>query len=73
MERAALLWGAAEGLRDTIQAPLPAEDRIALEPFLAHARTVLDEDSWRDGQALPLVEIVAQALEAWNDYEPKSR
>jgi predicted ATPase/DNA-binding CsgD family transcriptional regulator len=53
---AARLWGAAESLRETIGAPLPAVDRATNEPAVAHARAQSDAqvfvNAWNEGRTL---------------------
>ena len=59
-ERAARLFGACEALREVMDAP-PEPGELALqEPYLAAARSQLDETSWQEawaeGRAMTLEE-----------------
>jgi non-specific serine/threonine protein kinase len=67
-ERAALLWGAAERLREEIIAPLPPNERPGYEANVAVARAALGDDAafdaaWREGRAMPLEQAIVYALE----------
>jgi predicted ATPase/transcriptional regulator with XRE-family HTH domain len=66
-ERAARLFGAAAGLRESLQAPLAPAERGQYERSLAVARAQGDparwEAAWAEGQALPLAQMVVAALE----------
>ena len=65
--RAARLWGAGEGLRVRIGAPLPPSRRAEYEQSVASARGQLEEDeftaAWNDGREMSLELAVAYALE----------
>jgi tetratricopeptide (TPR) repeat protein len=64
-EKAAQLCGAATALRDRIGAPLLPDDRAVNERTLAAARVALGDGflpAWTAGQALPLQQIIAEAL-----------
>jgi predicted ATPase len=66
-ERAARLFGASEALREAMGTP-PEPGEIALqEPYLAAARSHLDETSWQEawaaGRAMTLEEAISYALE----------
>jgi len=65
-EQAARAFGAADGLRDAIQAPLPVTDLALNAPSMDSARTVLGDEAyqaaWRAGRTLPLNEVVAGVL-----------
>lgn len=66
-ERAATLAGAADTLRDTINArPFPS-DRALLDRSLSAAKTTIDEMAWRRmwerGQAMTVNEVVEYSLE----------
>jgi predicted ATPase/DNA-binding SARP family transcriptional activator len=67
-ERAARLFGAAEGLRELSGAPLAAADRAEHDRSVAAVRTALGEAAftaaWAAGRALSLEQAVAQALNA---------
>ncbi len=65
-ERAARLCGAAAALREEFSAPPLPADRPEYERTLAAARAVLGEDAfaaaWAKGHALPLEEVVPDAV-----------
>jgi len=65
-ERAARLFGAAEGLRAAMGAPLPTADREEHDRSVAAVRTALGEEAfaaaWAEGRAMSLDEGVAFAL-----------
>jgi predicted ATPase/serine/threonine protein kinase/DNA-binding NarL/FixJ family response regulator len=64
---AAQLWGAAEALREGIAFPLLPSDRASYEQAVAAARAQLGEEAfasaWAKGRAMPLEQVIAQALE----------
>ena len=65
--RAARLWGAADALRELTGSPwMPLERRLH-EPYLADARTGMEEGDWRaaweEGRAMTLEDAIAFALE----------
>jgi len=64
--RAARLFGAAEGLRETVGLALSANRRVALERAQGAIRTALGDAAFAAavtaGRALPLDEAVAEAL-----------
>ena len=66
-ERAARLFGASEVLREAMGASLEPGDSALQEPYLAAARSKLDETSWQDawaqGRAMTLEEAISYALE----------
>jgi non-specific serine/threonine protein kinase len=66
-ERAARSFGAAEGLREAMGAPLPPADRAENDRSVAAVRTALGEEgfaaSWAEGRALPLEQAICSALE----------
>jgi hypothetical protein len=66
-ERAARLFGAAEGLREAMGAPLPPSDRAEYDRDVAAARTALGEEAfaaaWQAGRAMSLDDAVAFALD----------
>ncbi len=66
-ERSARLFGAAEGLRDSLNVPLPPADLVGMEGSISTARNTLGEEAfnaaWAAGRALPLEEVVAEALD----------
>jgi non-specific serine/threonine protein kinase len=66
-QRAARLFGAAEALRAMIGAPLSTSERTYYERHLASPRTRLGKEAfavaWAEGQALPLEQALALALE----------
>jgi non-specific serine/threonine protein kinase len=63
---AARLFGASEALRDLLGAPLPIVERPDYERNFAAARRGLGAEqfdaAWREGQALPLDQVLAQAI-----------
>ncbi len=65
--RAVRLSGAAQSLRTTLGAPLPPMDRSSYEQTVAAVRALLDEPTftaaWTEGQAMPLVEALAEAAQ----------
>jgi predicted ATPase/class 3 adenylate cyclase len=66
--RAARLWGAAEGLRDEIGCPTPANQRARYEGQVASARTALADHgafdgAWAEGRGLTLEPAIELALE----------
>src|SRR5262249_54302749 len=69
-ERAARLFGAAEGLRAAMGALLPPADRAEHDRSVATARTALGEEAfaaaWAEGRALTLEAVIRVAFE---DYE----
>jgi predicted ATPase/DNA-binding SARP family transcriptional activator len=67
-ERAARLFGAEEGLREAMGAPLPPADRAEHDRSVAAVRTALGEEgfaaAWAEGQRMELEQAIACALEA---------
>jgi predicted ATPase/DNA-binding SARP family transcriptional activator/Tfp pilus assembly protein PilF len=65
-ERAALMFGAAEALREAIGAPVLPCDRVSLQRSVAAVRALLDEVSfaaeWARGRAMPLAQLVTTLL-----------
>jgi predicted ATPase/class 3 adenylate cyclase len=65
--RAALLWGAAEALREATGASLAEVDYELHEPHLAAARSRLGEQAWHEalaeGRTMTLEQAVSYALE----------
>jgi hypothetical protein len=65
-QRAARLFGAAEGLREAIGAPVPPADRAEHDHSVAAVRSALGEAAfaaeWGEGQTMSLDEVVAYAL-----------
>ena len=65
--RAARLFGAADGLRERAGVTLPPPHRVAHQPHVEAARARLDPDTfqaaWAAGRAMPLDEAVGFALE----------
>jgi predicted ATPase/Tfp pilus assembly protein PilF len=63
---AARLFGVADGLRESIGAPLLAADRSRYELLLGAAHEQLDDDAWHaawaQGRAAPLDEVMAELL-----------
>jgi predicted ATPase/class 3 adenylate cyclase len=66
-ERAARLFGASEALPEAMGAPLEPGEMALQEPYLAAARSQVDETSWQEawaeGRAMTLEEAIAYALE----------
>jgi tetratricopeptide (TPR) repeat protein len=66
-ERAARLFGAVEMLNEAMGAPLEPGEMALQEPYLAAARSRLDEAAWQEawatGRAMTLEDVVAYALE----------
>jgi hypothetical protein len=66
-ERVACLFAAARALRDAIGAPLPPYQCARLERRVAAARDDLGEEAfairWGEGQAMPLEQAIAAALQ----------
>ena len=73
--RAAQLWGAAEGIREMIGAPLPPAERTRYAAGVAQARVALGdhafEAAWADGRAMALEQVITYALESV--VEPQHR
>lgn len=73
VRRAARLWGTAEVLRESIGAPLPANERADHNRQVTAARSQLEEaawlEAWAKGQAMTLEEAIAYALEK-EDTDP---
>ena len=65
--RTARLWGAADALREAIGSPWMSFEKSLHEPYLADARTGMDEADWRaaweEGRAMSLEDAIAYALE----------
>ncbi len=66
-ERGALLWGAAEALREEIGSPLPPNSRESYDGAVSEARQELGTEAfmvaWAQGRAMSLEQAVATALE----------
>jgi hypothetical protein len=66
-QRAARLWGAADALREAINAPWPPLERRLYEPYLTAIRSLADEAlwrrSWEEGRAMTMEEALTYALE----------
>jgi predicted ATPase/class 3 adenylate cyclase len=66
-ERAPVLAGAAEVLREEAGAPLSPQEMARYERYLAAARAKLDDESWqrgwKDGQSMTTEEVVGYVLE----------
>jgi predicted ATPase/DNA-binding SARP family transcriptional activator/DNA-binding CsgD family transcriptional regulator len=65
-ERAAMLWGAAEALREEIGSPIQPTDRADYDRSVAAARTHLEgaawEAAWKQGKEMSLEEAIEYAL-----------
>ena len=66
-ERAARLYGVVEKLNEVMGTPQDAGENALTGPYLAAARSQLDEASWQEawaqGRAMTLEDAVAYALE----------
>jgi tetratricopeptide (TPR) repeat protein len=64
--RAARLWGAAEGLRETIGTPLPPSRRETYERQVSEVRAALGEEAfagvWAEGRVMSREEAIDYAL-----------
>lgn len=63
--RAGRLWGAAEGIREALGAPLPGDELAMLEPHLAAARSGAEgawEGAGAEGRAMTYEDAVEYAL-----------
>ncbi len=64
--RAACLWGAAEALREMIQAPLSSAERSHYERHLREAQGQMDPETfdraWAEGRAMTLDQAIQYAL-----------
>ncbi len=62
-ERAAVLWGTAEALREEIGLPLPPNERDQYDRDVAEVRQTLDETTfsaaWTQGRSLTLEQAIA--------------
>jgi predicted ATPase len=65
-ERAARLWGTAEALRETIEAPMHPVDRLAYGQTVAAVRTQLGEEAFvaacDEGRTTPLEQVLDEVL-----------
>ncbi len=66
--RAALIWGAAERLREDMGSPLAPTERYRCDKRAAAARAAAGDDAafdraWREGRALPLAQAIEIASE----------
>jgi tetratricopeptide (TPR) repeat protein len=66
VRRGAQLWGAADALRQTTGAPWVGYELRVHEPYLAAARSRMDEaawsEAWEEGRAMTLEEAVSYAV-----------
>ena len=73
-ERAARLFGAAEGLREAVGYQQASRDRSLREPYLAAARSLLDEAVWEkafiEGRVMGMGEAVEYALSKEGKTDP---
>jgi non-specific serine/threonine protein kinase len=64
--RAARLWGAAERLREALEAPWWLTDHLLYEPQLTATRSRLDEAAWEtaraEGRVMDLEQVIRYAL-----------
>ena len=74
-ERAARLFGAAVALRETVGAPLAANERADQERYVALVRVALGDEpfmvAWEAGRALTLEGAIAEALETVDQVEAR--
>ena len=65
--RAVRLWGAAQVIRENLEAPLPPSDRLCYERLVAQARAALHAGffvaAWSEGRALQMEQAISYALE----------
>jgi ATP/maltotriose-dependent transcriptional regulator MalT len=75
--RAATLWGAAHGLRETTGTSLPVPDREYLRRAIDPLRAGMDsrtwDAAWAEGRAMPLREVVALALVTGEQHSGEER
>jgi len=61
--RAALLWGAAENLRENMGTPMPPIMHVFYTQMVEHARTQINEHEfsakWKKGRNMPLPQVLA--------------
>ncbi|MFL5732413.1 MAG: tetratricopeptide repeat protein [Chloroflexia bacterium] len=66
LERAGLLWGAAEALRESAGTPLSAADRARHDRTVSEARALLDpptfDAAWQQGRETPMDQVIDQVL-----------
>jgi hypothetical protein len=66
-ERSAILFGAAEGLREAEGYQQAPRDHSLREPYLAAARSLVDEAawsaSWEEGRSMEYEDAIVYALE----------
>ncbi len=67
-QRAARLWGAAEGLREVMGTPLSSPELAEYERDVAATSTQIDEAlwqaAWQEGRTMSLEQAIDYALEA---------
>jgi hypothetical protein len=60
------LWGAAEALREQINAPMSTFERSQLEPNVTAARALVGDadfaSTWQQGRAMPMERAIQVAL-----------
>jgi len=66
--RAASIWGAAERLREAIDAPRKPIEQARYDDYVAVARATFSDDAafelaWRKGSAMDLKEVLRYALD----------
>jgi non-specific serine/threonine protein kinase len=73
-ERAAIIWGASEHLREEIATPIPVNEQADRQRAVGVARTALGDEafdrSWNEGRAMPLEEVVRHALDVKTMTDP---
>ena len=66
-EQAAVLWGAAEALREVIGSPRPADERDQYDRDVAEVHQELEEEAfstaWAKGRSMTMKQAVTLALE----------
>ena len=76
-ERAARLFGAAVALRETVGAPLAANERADQERYVALVRVALGDEAfttaWEAGRGLSLDGAIVEALETVDQVEARTR
>jgi tetratricopeptide (TPR) repeat protein len=77
LDRVARLFGAADALRESVGASLPANERVEYERSVTSARVALGDEAfttaWEAGRALSLEGAIAEALETVDQAEASSR
>jgi hypothetical protein len=65
-EQATRLFGAADKLRDDLNAPLPSGEKVAYDRYVNEAREALGEERftslWAEGRSMSVEEAMDEAL-----------